>query len=257
VANRFMKFYPSDWRSEKRLKLISRAARSLWIDMLGLMFDEGTGRLEVDGRPMTVKELADILGDNPRTTKKLLAEIEEKGVSSRDKDGFVISRRIVQDFKKAEQDKLNGRKGGNPALKTRENGEKGVNPKDKTQKPEARSQSKKEAPNGASKNIRGTRLVEDWVLPRDWGEWAVGEGWSVQQIRTESDKFKDYWIAQPGARGVKLDWQATWRNWMRNSKATKGSRHDQRFGDQVHGLAKGLSEGSVQLDTRSRDPFAS
>lgn len=140
MANRFMKFYPSDWRAEKRLKLISRAARSLWIDMLGLMFDEGTGRLEVEGRPMTVKELALTLGDNPRTTKKLLAEIEDMGVSSRDENGFICSRRIIRDFEKAEQDKSNGRKGGNPTLKTRGNDKKGVNPEVKTQIPDTRYQ---------------------------------------------------------------------------------------------------------------------
>jgi hypothetical protein len=31
-----------------------------------------------------------------------------------------------------------------------------------------------------------------------------------------ADGFRDYWIAQPGAKGVKLDWDATWRNWVRN-----------------------------------------
>ena len=30
--------------------------------------------------------------------------------------------------------------------------------------------------------------------------------------------FKDYWIAQPGAKGKKLDWSATWRNWVRNAR---------------------------------------
>ncbi|MGR9087307.1 MAG: hypothetical protein ACU841_09570 [Gammaproteobacteria bacterium] len=29
-------------------------------------------------------------------------------------------------------------------------------------------------------------------------------------------RFRDYWIAQPGAKGRKLDWQATWRNWVRS-----------------------------------------
>ena len=27
----------------------------------------------------------------------------------------------------------------------------------------------------------------------------------------------DYWTAAPGQRGVKLDWNATWRNWMRRA----------------------------------------
>lgn len=28
-------------------------------------------------------------------------------------------------------------------------------------------------------------------------------------------EFVDYWRAVPGAKGVKLDWPATWRNWIR------------------------------------------
>lgn len=34
----------------------------------------------------------------------------------------------------------------------------------------------------------------------------------------EYEKFKDYWFSQAGAKGVKLDWQATWRNWCRSAK---------------------------------------
>lgn len=32
-------------------------------------------------------------------------------------------------------------------------------------------------------------------------------------------EFRDYWSAQPGQRGVKLDWEATWRNWVRRQRA--------------------------------------
>lgn len=136
----FMKFFPSDWRAEPKLRLVSRAARSLWIDMLGLMFEAGTGRLEVQGAPMTIEQLAQMLGDNPRTTRKLLAEIEGVGLSSRDREGFIISRRIIRDFEKAEADKLNGRKGGNPSLKTTEKDQSEVNPPVNTHIPEARNQ---------------------------------------------------------------------------------------------------------------------
>lgn len=75
----------------------------------------------------------------------------------------------------------------------------------------------KETPKGVSKKKRGTRLPEDWRLPRPWDEWAQAEGFSADTIRSEADKFKDYWISTPGQKGVKLNWQATWRNWMRNS----------------------------------------
>lgn len=39
----------------------------------------------------------------------------------------------------------------------------------------------------------------------------------------EIANFKDFWAAKPGAAGLKLDWQATWRVWIRNT-ASKGNR---------------------------------
>jgi hypothetical protein len=38
------------------------------------------------------------------------------------------------------------------------------------------------------------------------------------------NRFRDYWIAQPGAKGKKLDWSATWRNWVRNEKMKPQAR---------------------------------
>ena len=66
----------------------------------------------------------------------------------------------------------------------------------------------------------GSRLAQDWILPDDWEYWA-------NKLRPElnaklvADQFKDYWIAQPGQKGLKLDWEATWRNWVRNTNAPK------------------------------------
>lgn len=140
MADPWMKFYTTDWIGEPKLKLVSRAARSLWIDMLCLMHQAGTGRLELKGQPMTQKELATILGDNPRTIKKLMAELADAEVSIIVEGSFVASSRMIEDFEKAERDRSNGRMGGNPSLKTKGNGKKRVNPEDKAQKPEARSQ---------------------------------------------------------------------------------------------------------------------
>ena len=39
------------------------------------------------------------------------------------------------------------------------------------------------------------------------------------QAATVAEKFRDYWIGVPGARGTKLDWPATWRNFVRTEHA--------------------------------------
>ena len=41
--------------------------------------------------------------------------------------------------------------------------------------------------------------------------------WAIDSKHPEYPKFLDHWRAQPGQRGVKLDWGATWRNWVRRS----------------------------------------
>jgi hypothetical protein len=67
-----------------------------------------------------------------------------------------------------------------------------------------------------SRQKRGTRLPRDWKLPKSWGEWTMGEtSLPDSWVRGEAAKFRDYWIAQPGVKGTKLDWEATWRNWVR------------------------------------------
>ena len=77
----------------------------------------------------------------------------------------------------------------------------------------------KPAPGDAGRKQRsnGSRLPADWVLPKAWGEWALSEahGWSAEQVRKTSERFKDYWISKAGRDAVKADWQATWRNWVR------------------------------------------
>lgn len=74
--------------------------------------------------------------------------------------------------------------------------------------------------NKKKENKRGSRLSQDFCLPNEWNSWARNERPELNVLQT-FDKFKDYWIAQAGQKGVKLDWFATWRNWVRNTNAPK------------------------------------
>jgi len=70
------------------------------------------------------------------------------------------------------------------------------------------------------KTQRGSRLPTDWTLPEEWKEWAEAERPDLN-IKSVADSFRDFWIAKAGTGGVKLDWQATWRNWIRSQSAPK------------------------------------
>lgn len=63
---------------------------------------------------------------------------------------------------------------------------------------------------------KGTRLAADWKLPKAWGDWATEEtGFPADRVRKIAEKFRDFWHAKAGRDAAKLDWQATWRNWIR------------------------------------------
>ena len=79
--------------------------------------------------------------------------------------------------------------------------------------------------NTKEKSKKGSRLSQDWFLSKSMGEWATQERPDLD-VRQVAEQFKDYWIAQAGQKGVKLDWDATWRNWVRNTKAVKPNPYD-------------------------------
>ncbi|USP02163.1 YdaU family protein [Bartonella taylorii] len=65
---------------------------------------------------------------------------------------------------------------------------------------------------------RGCRLPDDFEPDYDF---AIAEGLSPEHVKVEIAKFRDYWKAKTGKDATKTDWQATWRNWVRNSKKYK------------------------------------
>ena len=67
---------------------------------------------------------------------------------------------------------------------------------------------------------KGSRLSTDFELPDSWTEFCQAERPDLNPKKV-FDSFKDYWVAKAGAAGVKLDWQATWRNWVRNQNIAK------------------------------------
>lgn len=71
---------------------------------------------------------------------------------------------------------------------------------------------------GNGSSSRGTRLSPDWKLPKSWGDWALASFIvRADDVRIEAAKFLDFWTSKSGANATKIDWQATWRNWMRSA----------------------------------------
>jgi len=82
-----------------------------------------------------------------------------------------------------------------------------------------------EAETKKEKKTLGKRLATDSCLTKEWEEFCQQTRPELNPAKT-FDQFKDYWIAQAGQKGVKLDWFATWRNWVRSTNAPKQNPAD-------------------------------
>lgn len=128
----WMKFYPADWRADPMLRVCSIGARGLWIELLSLCHEsERYGHLLVNGKQPTDRQIAALAGVDMSELPGLLAELEEQGVFSRDRNGAIYSRRMIRDEKKAEHARKIGKKGGNPKLGKQKENPAQDNPADK------------------------------------------------------------------------------------------------------------------------------
>lgn len=69
---------------------------------------------------------------------------------------------------------------------------------------------------------RATRLPTNWQ-PAATAIDTIRDERPDIDIDTEHKKFIDYWAAKAGRDATKVDWNATWRNWMRNARTANGT----------------------------------
>lgn len=112
-------FYPGDWRRDPALRTCSMAAKGMWIELMCVMHESDEyGFLVVAGKPMDERDIAKVIGETPTFCKKILKELEEKFVFSRDSRGAIYSRRMVKDESIRTIRAAAGSLGGNPKLKS-------------------------------------------------------------------------------------------------------------------------------------------
>lgn len=89
---------------------------------------------------------------------------------------------------------------------------------------------------GVRPRKRATRLHEDFTVTAEMRLWASTKAPDAD-LMTETEKFINYWVAKSGKDATKLDWNATWRNWILNAKTNTNNRPDHS----ARGLAKGMA----------------
>lgn len=109
---------------------------------------------------------------------------------------------------------------------------------------------------------RATRIPDDFAVSADLAAWARAEAPDVDQ-RAETAKFVDYWRAKAGRDATKVDWQGTWRNWMRRAQENAANRRaSRRFTpdarptatDKIAALQAMKTGGSPSTSARFVDP---
>lgn len=94
-------------------------------------------------------------------------------------------------------------------------------------------------PNNASPSAKpttGSRLPENWQPSENLQSWAESNRPDLDIAATIST-FVDYWHAKPGKDGRKLDWDATFRNWVRGQD---GRRFPAKNGSENSAFAGGI-----------------
>ncbi len=153
-------------------------------------------------------------------------------------DGERRNRRAEKEMAVAAQARENGAKGGRPKTGERteaatgaltgqqtgtqtgnasgEGGETGHPPTTNHQPPTAKPPTRARA-----ERSRGSRLPADWQPGPGHIEFCRTERPDLEP-NVVAARFRDFWIAKAGTGGSKLDWDATWRNWVRNEKRLNG-----------------------------------
>jgi hypothetical protein len=164
MTDPWMKFFPTDWRSDPKLRMCGLAARGLWIEVVALMHEATPyGHLLVSGHAPTDAQLAVLVGAPSEQIPNLIGELESAGVFSRTREGVIYSRRMTRAAKKSAIARKNGKNGGNPTLrKQKENSasdnQNATSPL-KPQKPDPRSHIEAASQLGASAKLYD-RLID-------------------------------------------------------------------------------------------------
>lgn len=70
---------------------------------------------------------------------------------------------------------------------------------------------------------RGSRIPDRFILSAEMKAWAADEVPGLDVV-AHTREFVDFWRAKSGRDATKVDWVATWRNWMRKAhRWQKGS----------------------------------
>lgn len=108
-------------------------------------------------------------------------------------------------------------------------------------------------PGPSASTARGTRLPDGW-MPKPETIQQMRDECPGVNLEAEHRRFMDYWSDQPGAKGRKVRWDSTWRNWIR--RANEDTRRAGRQTAADRKLQEGMERHQQLANfTPAPDPF--
>lgn len=229
----WVRFFPSDWLAGTRG--MSAAETGVYITLIALMY-ERTAPIERDDA-----RLARLCGLPTVTFRTILATlIEQKKVTM--VDGNLWGRRVGMEVEirkgrsqKAREAASAKHQQNQHSLSANASAGQSVSSaptllRARASEPDTRSQEEEHTDRSslidrsvgslskpkAEPRPKGTRLSSDWVLPKNMGDWALEQGLPRERILLEAEKMRD-WSINAGGKGLKADWFAAWRNWVKKA----------------------------------------
>jgi uncharacterized protein YdaU (DUF1376 family) len=224
----WFKCYPDAW--VRKTRFLSLEGRAVYWDCLCLLYETENPINQDD------KWMAHYLHISPRLWRTIRDQLVTTGYLKETPAGLVDDRALEEIEKRSKQRRTNSEIAANRERNVRENSKK----RNEINETEARNEhhienievEKKELEDTPEQVIpplsppkvckRGSRLPDDWALPKSWGDWALVNfpQSNAQSIREMADDFADYWRAKAGKDAAKVDWLATWRRWVRSNLRT-------------------------------------
>jgi hypothetical protein len=165
----------------------------------------------------TYEEMARLLGCETATVSRCCIELQRTktaDVTLGNGSVTVVSRRLKRELSGREQTRLRVQRHRCNADVTLHNKNKSNNKNKKEEE---------ETHKAASPTPKkGTRIPDTFFLTVGMRSWAKEKGLPVDLI-IETEKFCNYWRAKTGRDATKLDWEATWRNWILNARSNNGT----------------------------------
>lgn len=211
----YYKWFWQDYRANRTVQRMSYIERGLYRELLDECWCEGW-------IPDDIEAMADICGcpvsvmaDAWHVLRKCFVMLDGRWHNEK-----LHSMRTVVDKERVSKSEA-GRSGGlRKALNQKESVADASERQTGASTCHIEEKRREEKRDSEQRRSRGSRLPADWTLTDEYRKAAaeVRQDWPTGHVETVAASFRDYWHAQPGAKGVKLDWLATWRNWCRNDR---------------------------------------